>query len=652
MRTCCILLLAALVFASAAPAGAATITIVNIDGTNEGFNDPTPVAPVGGNPGTTRGQQRLNVFQHAAQIWGAILPSAVEIRVEAKFDPLACNTTSAVLGAAGAKEVEANFPGAIFTGTWYPMALASKLAGVDRSPASNDIGATFNSMLDDDPGCLSGADWYYGFDGNEGTTNIDLLPVVLHELGHGLGFATFTTLSNGQFLGGLPDVYARHILDTSVALHWHEMTAGQRLTSAVNTGNVVWDGASTTATAPNVLDARPVLVVGSPPAIAGTYAVGTATFGAALTTGGVTGQVALADDGVAPTSDACTALVNGATISGKIALVDRGACTFLTKAQNAQAAGAIGMILVNNVAGAPPGMTGSDPSLVIPVVSVSQADGNAIRAQLGSGVTATLKLDDTLYAGADAQGRVLLYAPNPLELGSSISHFDVSCSPNLLMEPAINRDLPAGGVDLTFQHFQDIGWSPVTPVALSDFIAASATAGGVELRWHVEGGAFTRFDVLRSKMHPEETPLELRNPGQPVPGAGPWVFVDADVEMGAIYAYRLVGHLPGGESVAAGPIVVTIDSPRRSDLVVWPNPVRDQAALRFDLPQAGRVRVRIFDVAGRQVREVVHRDATVGRFTVHWDGRDDRGRLVAAGVYVARLESGAAKVARRVVVSR
>ena len=41
------------------PAGAATINIDNVDGPNEGFNDPTPVAPEGGNPGTTRGQQRL-----------------------------------------------------------------------------------------------------------------------------------------------------------------------------------------------------------------------------------------------------------------------------------------------------------------------------------------------------------------------------------------------------------------------------------------------------------------------------------------------------------------------------------------------------------------------------------------------------------------
>ena len=57
---------------------AATIVIINNDGANEGFNDPTPVAPVGGNTGTTLGQQRLNAFQHAAGIWGARLTSNVD----------------------------------------------------------------------------------------------------------------------------------------------------------------------------------------------------------------------------------------------------------------------------------------------------------------------------------------------------------------------------------------------------------------------------------------------------------------------------------------------------------------------------------------------------------------------------------------------
>src|SRR5689334_11733298 len=80
---------------------AATITIVNLDGPSEGFNDPTPAAPLGGNTGATVGQQRLIVFERAAQIWGARLVSSVPIRIAANFDPLSCTANQAVLGSAG-----------------------------------------------------------------------------------------------------------------------------------------------------------------------------------------------------------------------------------------------------------------------------------------------------------------------------------------------------------------------------------------------------------------------------------------------------------------------------------------------------------------------------------------------------------------------
>ena len=82
---------------SSAFAGA-TIQIINLDGAGEGFNDPTPAAPVGGNAGTTLGQQRLIAFQHAADIWGATLDSNQIIRIQAAFNPLAAG----VLGSAGA----------------------------------------------------------------------------------------------------------------------------------------------------------------------------------------------------------------------------------------------------------------------------------------------------------------------------------------------------------------------------------------------------------------------------------------------------------------------------------------------------------------------------------------------------------------------
>ena len=63
--------------AAAATAGPAQFVIVNINAPGVGFNDPTPAAPVGGDSGTTLGEQRLIAFTHAASIWSARLDSAV-----------------------------------------------------------------------------------------------------------------------------------------------------------------------------------------------------------------------------------------------------------------------------------------------------------------------------------------------------------------------------------------------------------------------------------------------------------------------------------------------------------------------------------------------------------------------------------------------
>jgi hypothetical protein len=129
----------------------------------------------------------------------------------------------------------------------------------------------------------------------------------------------------------------------------------------------------------------------------------------------------------------------------------------VAKALAAQAAGATGLIVANNVAAGLPGMGGTDPSITIPCVGISQADGNAIKANLAGGVNVTMILDPSQKAGADNNGRTLMYAPNPFASGSSVSHFDISLSPNALMEPAANADLH-DNLDLTPLMFRDLGW--------------------------------------------------------------------------------------------------------------------------------------------------------------------------------------------------
>jgi hypothetical protein len=73
-----------------------------------------------------------------------------------------------------------------------------------------------------------------------------------------------------------------------------------------------------------------------------------------------------------------------------------------------------------------------------------------------------------------------------------------------------------------------------------------------------------------------------------------------------------------------------------------PNPFNPRTAIRFDLPKAGAVRLSVFDVAGRLVRTLVDGGLAQGSHEYAWDGRDEAGRAVGSGSYLARLEFGGA----------
>lgn len=340
---------------------AATISILNADGVGEGFNDPTVVTMDGTNPGLTAGARRLNLFNHAAGIWGAFLDSNVTINVRAQFNPLApCSPAGAVLGFAGPVNVHRNFTNAGFASTWYHAALANKQAGADLVLGTPEIDTEINSDID--TGCQGpGNRFYYGFDNATPALRINLLVVVLHELGHGLGFSSLVNGATGVLFGtpANPDAYTTFMFDQSTMLNWNAMTDAQRQASALNTNNVVWSG-------PNV------------------------------------------------------SIASG----------------FLTAGRN-----------ITN-------------------------------------------------------GRVQLFTPNPLQGGSSISHFSTAATPNLLMEPAINAGV-AIDLDLTRQQMRDIGWYRDSNVDLTpDTITTVTPSGGAinigtmaTVNWTNNGG-FNRSVIV------------------------------------------------------------------------------------------------------------------------------------------------------------
>lgn len=108
----------------------------------------------------------------------------------------------------------------------------------------------------------------------------------------------------------------------------------------------------------------------------------------------LTGELVLVDDGLGTaTSDGCEApFVNAAAVAGKVALIDRGNCPFVQKVRNAQAAGAVGVIIRND---ATPliAMSGVDATITIPAVMITQADGTTILNKLMAGTAVQIRIE-------------------------------------------------------------------------------------------------------------------------------------------------------------------------------------------------------------------------------------------------------------------
>jgi PA domain len=136
------------------------------------------------------------------------------------------------------------------------------------------------------------------------------------------------------------------------------------------------------------------VTIDPPSSAAGTYQASGAAFGHPPEEGHhIEGDVVLVSDGSADPTLGCGPLVGFP--AGAIALVDRGTCTFVQKAHNAQDAGAVAMIVVNNVAGPPIEMGGDDHTIMSAAVMVSLADGTTIKAGLpATGMIGTHELPD------------------------------------------------------------------------------------------------------------------------------------------------------------------------------------------------------------------------------------------------------------------
>ena len=158
-------------------------------------------------------------------------------------------------------------------------------------------------------------------------------------------------------------------------------------------GGTSWENVFGGAEGETVFEANAEMIINTPSSIAGSYyAILSTAFGGGLNPS-ITSDLVLADDGTGVTEDGCTALNNSTDIDGKIAVIRRGDCPFVDKVNNAQNAGAIGVIIVNNVAGLPINQGGEDSGITIPTVMISRLNGNNIIDALSAGTSVNVTLD-------------------------------------------------------------------------------------------------------------------------------------------------------------------------------------------------------------------------------------------------------------------
>jgi hypothetical protein len=142
-------------------------------------------------PGTTIPwpQQAKAAFSHAAGIWGSLLNSSQPIEVIACWLPQSAYPVPKWIGAAGAVTTHQDFANAPIASTRYPAALANALAQQDLNGTDAEIDGWFNGER---------TDWYFGTDGNPAPNELDFVSLVLHELGHGLGFVGYGNVDRGN----------------------------------------------------------------------------------------------------------------------------------------------------------------------------------------------------------------------------------------------------------------------------------------------------------------------------------------------------------------------------------------------------------------------------------------------------------------------
>ncbi|MDI6809029.1 MAG: FlgD immunoglobulin-like domain containing protein [Candidatus Eisenbacteria bacterium] len=182
-----------------------------------------------------------------------------------------------------------------------------------------------------------------------------------------------------------------------------------------------------------------------------------------------------------------------------------------------------------------------------------------------------------------------------------------------------------------------------TSILVTKFEANAKSPEEVEVTWEAAGNPEGGFRLYKADgASPKAGAFQALNKDALITGAGAHLFSDKAVQSGSTYSYRL-GHVDAsGVELYYGEVQVTLPSalPRVYDLKQnFPNPMTGVTEIKYQLPKASKVTLRVFNAKGQLVATLVEGKLPPGYYVKTWNGKTLQGKDAASGVYFYRLDA-------------
>jgi len=184
----------------------------------------------------------------------------------------------------------------------------------------------------------------------------------------------------------------------------------------------------------------------------------------------------------------------------------------------------------------------------------------------------------------------------------------------------------------------DTSWT-VVPVELTSF-TGTANNLDVMLKWSTATELNNNGFEVQRKVDKQFSTVKFIKGNGTTTDRHDYSFIDKQLQPG-MYTYRLKqidlnGKYEFSKSVEVQ-VVVGLSYALGQN---YPNPFNPETAIKFTIPQAGRVFIKVFDVTGKEVATLVDKEMQAGSYETSWFGRDNNGYNVSTGVYLLKMTSG------------